>query len=190
MTPATTSPAESVFDNKDGSRRITANGRHDATDRGVESVGLQFMLALEELGIPKEELVQLTLSEILAKFADLDGDLDQDDEHARLDATESRKAAAASANVGAGDDAASRTDQGWPDYEAVRGDGDRPLFSRGNFGKYGRPSSARSSKTFTEDVPVSSTASGFSVRSLARSKNEVSRALVEIPRGSRGALEY
>ena len=58
MTCATTSSAESVDDTKDGSRRITADGRHDATDRGVESVGLQFMLALEESGIPKEELAQ------------------------------------------------------------------------------------------------------------------------------------
>ena len=119
MTPATTSPAESVFDNKDGSRRITADGHpNDATDRDgdevtIESVGLQFMLALEESGIPKEELVQMTLSQILAKFSEFDGDLDQAlDEDARLDATESRKAAAASANIGAGDDATFKTDQG------------------------------------------------------------------------------
>ena len=181
MTPAESSPAafppaDSVDATKDASRRITADGRHDATDRGIESVGLQFMIALEGSGIPKEELVKLTLSEILTKFADLENVLDQeneDDEDVRFDATESRKVAAASANVGAGDDAASRTDQGWPDYEAVRDDGDRRLFSRGNFGKYGRPSSARSSKTLTEDVPVSSTASGFSVRSFARSKNVI-----------------
>ena len=127
MTCATTSSDESVDDNKDGSRRITADGHpNDATDRDgdevtIESVGLQFMLALEESGIPKEELVQMTLSQILAKFSEFDGDLDQ----------------ASSANIGAGDDAASKTDQGWLDYEAVRGDGDRPLFSRGNFGKYG-----------------------------------------------------
>ena len=185
--PPASSPAGS------DAQRISADGRPPNNDRagdeaqdddraGDDITMVQFMRDLEASGISQEDLARKTVSQILSKFAD--GDVDQAPDYEEfLFGTEPGMAAA-------DDSAAFRTNPGWAEQGAVRNEKGSPLFSRGNFGKDSRPSSARSSKTFAEDVPVSSTASGLSVRPYARSKNEVSRALVEIPRGSRGAYEY